>query len=79
MLEARIKNPLESTFFEAKNENWSNEPVFRFYKKKSIMLPPVVWAEESKNGIKFEIEPSYDVVPTRSLLVTDGQSSLSWI
>ena len=39
------------------------------------MLPRVVWAEESKNGLRFEIGPSYDVVPTRSQLVTHGQSS----
>ena len=40
-------------------------------------MPRVVWAEESKNGIIFEIWPSYDVVPARSQLVTDGQSSCS--
>ena len=39
------------------------------------MLPRVVWAEESKNRLRFEIKPSYDVVPTRSQLVTHGQSS----
>ena len=37
---------------------------------KSSTLPPVVSAEESKNGLRFEIGPSYDVVPTRSQLVT---------
>ena len=35
----------------------------------------VVRAEESKTGVRFEIGPSYDVVPTRSQLLTDGQSS----
>ena len=39
------------------------------------MLPRVVWAEKSKNGLRFEIGPSYDVVLTRSQLVTHGQSS----
>ena len=39
------------------------------------MLPRVVWAEESKNGLGFEIGPSYDVVPTRSQLVIHSQSS----
>ena len=39
------------------------------------MLPHVVLAEESKNGLRFEIGPSYDVVPTRSQLVIDGHSS----
>ena len=39
------------------------------------MLPRVVWAEESKNGLRFEIGPSYDVIPTRSQCLTDGQSS----
>ena len=50
----------------------------RFYvglTKKSSTFPSVVWAEESRTGLKFEIGPSYDVVPTRSQLVTDGQSS----
>ena len=35
----------------------------------------VVWAEESKNGLRFEIRPSYDAVPTTSLCLTDAQSS----
>ena len=39
------------------------------------MLPRVVWAEESKNGLRFEFGPSYDVVPTRYQLVTHGVSS----
>ena len=37
----------------------------------------VVWAEESKNGIRFEIGPSYDDVPTTSQCLTDGQPSCS--
>ena len=39
------------------------------------MLPRVVWAEESKNGLRFETGPSYDVVPTTSQCPSDGQSS----
>ena len=31
-------------------------------------MTDVVWAEESKNGIKFEIGTSYDNVPTMSQL-----------
>ena len=54
-----------------------NKPVLRFYEKKSSTLLSVVWAEESKNGLSFEIRPSYDGVPTRSQLVTHGQSSCS--
>ena len=48
---------------------------FLGFTKKSNTLPRVVWVEESKNGLRFEIGPSYDVVPTRSQLVTDGQFS----
>ena len=39
------------------------------------MLPRVVWAEESKHGLRFEIGPSYDVVPTMFQCPSDGQSS----
>ena len=39
------------------------------------MLPRIVWVEEFKNSIGFEIGSNYDDVPTRSQLVTDGQSS----
>ena len=36
----------------------------------------VVWAEETKNGLGFEIGPSYDNVATTSQRLTDvGQSS----
>ena len=35
----------------------------------------VVWFEESKNGLGFDIGPNYDDVPTRSQLLTDRQSS----
>ena len=38
-------------------------------------MPRVVWAEESKTGLRFEIGPSYDAVSTRSQLVTHRQSS----
>ena len=42
--------------------------------KKSSMLPCVVWAEESKNGLGFEIGPNYDDFPTRSQCLIEGQS-----
>ena len=45
-----------------------------FYEKKSSMLPRLVWAEESKNALRFEIGPSYDDVPTASQCLTGGQS-----
>ena len=48
---------------------------FLGFTKKLISLPRVFWAEESKTGLRFEIEPSYDDVPTKSQLVTDGQFS----
>ena len=38
-------------------------------------MTDVVWAEESKNGLRFEIRPSYDDAPTTSLCQADGQSS----
>ena len=44
-------------------------------KKKSSNMPHVVWAEESKIGLRFEIRPSYDGLPTRSQRPSDGQSS----
>ena len=64
------KTPLKTQ----KHENWSNKPIFRFYKKTST-LPRVVWAEKSKNGLGFEIEPNYDDVPTRFQCLTEGKSS----
>ena len=33
---------------------------FLGFTKKSSTLPPVVWSEESKAGIRFEIGPSHD-------------------
>ena len=30
-----------------------------FYERKSSNMPRIVWAEESKNGLRFEIEPTY--------------------
>ena len=50
-------------------------PFLGFTKKSN--LPRVVWAEESKNGLSFEIRPSYNNVPTASQFVTDGQSICS--
>ena len=46
-------------------------PFLGFTKKKSSTLPRVVWVEESRNGIGFEIGPKYDDVPTMSQLLTD--------
>ena len=35
----------------------------------------VGWAEISKTGLRFEIEPSYDDVPMTPQCASDGQSS----
>ena len=44
------------------------------------MLPRVVWDEESKNGLRFEIGPSCYVVPTTVQCPSDGQSSCNlWL
>ena len=40
-------------------------------------MPRVVWAEKPKTGLGFEIEPSYDDVPTTFLYLSDGQSRCS--
>ena len=48
---------------------------FEVLQKKSSNMPRVVWAEECKNGPRFEIGPSYDGLPTRSQYAADGQSS----
>ena len=45
---------------------------FEALQQKLSNTPRVVWAEESKNGLRFEIGPSYDDVPTRSQCVIDG-------
>ena len=52
---------------------------FLGFSKKSSTLPLVVWAEESIAGLRFDIRPSYEVAPTRSQLVTDGQSNCTKI
>ena len=41
-----------------KCENWPNEPILRFYKEKLSNMPRVVWSEESKTGLGFEIGPN---------------------
>ena len=46
-----------------KRENWPNKPVLGFYKKRLSNMPRVVWTEEFKTGLGFEIGPSYDDVP----------------
>ena len=58
-----------------KNAKTDQTSPFLGFTKKSNTMPCVVWAEESKTGLGFEIEPSYEDVPTRSICVTDGQSS----
>ena len=45
-------------FFAATFLNLSNEAILRCYEKKSSNMPRVVWAEESKNGLSFEIGPT---------------------
>ena len=50
-------------------------PFLGFTKKVKYIAPCVVWAEESKNGLRFEIGPSYDDVPAMFQCVTGGQSS----
>ena len=45
------------------------------FTKKSSTLPCVVWAKEFKNGLGFEIRPSFDDIPTSTQLLTDSQSS----
>ena len=73
IFEAPTKNSGKH-LFEATRENWPNETVFRFTKKSSI-LPRIAWAEESQNGLRFKIEPSYDDVPATPQYASDGQSS----
>ena len=41
-------------------------------------MPRVVWAEESKTGLGFEIGPSHGDVPTTSQCVAAWQSSCIW-
>ena len=36
-------------------------------------MPRVVWARESKTGLRFEIGPSYDGFPTASQCATAWQ------
>ena len=69
------KIPLENTF----SQKLHNEPVLRIYEKKSSTFPGVVWAEEPKNSLRFEIRPSYDGVPEPSNSPSDGQSSCTQI
>ena len=66
------KNPLENTF----SRKLRNEPVFRFYEKKSSTFACVVWAEESKNGLGFEIRPSYDGFQSRPTVYLMGNPAV---
>ena len=58
-----------------KNAKTGQTSPFLGFTKTSSTLPRVVWDEESKNGLRFKIGPSYDNAPMRSRLVTDRQSS----
>ena len=48
---------------------------FEVLRKKSSNMARVVWAEESKNGLRFDIGPRYGSLPMRSQCPSDGQSS----
>ena len=48
---------------------------FEVLRKKSSTMTDIVWVEESKNRLRFEIRPSYDDAPTTSPCQADGQSS----
>ena len=50
-------------------------PHSNILQKTSSNIPNVVWADESKNGLRFETEPSYDSAPTLSQYATAWQSS----
>ena len=70
------RKPPGKHFFQGEKIKWSNEAILRFYEKIPSNIPRhVVWAEESKNSLRFEIRPSYDGVPMASICLTDGQSS----
>ena len=58
-----------------KNAKTSQTSPFLGFTEKSSWLPCAFWAEESKNGLGFEIGPSYDGVPTAAQCATGGQSS----
>ena len=67
---------MENTFLRQHTKTGQTRPFLDVTKQSSI-LPHVVWAKakESKNGLRFEIEPSYDDVPMTFQCPTDGQSS----
>ena len=64
--------------WQKKTQKLAKHARFEVYQNKRN-VPRVVWAEESKNGLGFEIGPSFDDVPTTSQCVTDGQSFRSFI
>ena len=68
------KNPRKH-FFRGYIFKMVKQGHFEVLRKKSSTLPRVVWAEESKNGLRFEIGPSYDDVPMTSQCPTDEQPS----
>ena len=50
---------------------------FEILRKKSSIFPSVVWAEESKNSLRFEIRPNYDGVPTAFICLTAEENKNS--
>ena len=64
-----------AVLFPRQNMKTGQTSPFLGFTKKSSILPRVVWTEESKNDLRFEIGPSYDDVPTTSKCASDGQSS----
>ena len=59
----------------SKRENWTNQTVLRFYNK-SRNMPHVVFNEEFKTGIGFEIKHDSKML-TYAQCLSDGQSSFS--
>ena len=57
-----------------KNAKTGQTSPFLGFTKRTSTSSNVVWVEESKNGLQFEIGPYYGDVPTRSQLLTDRQS-----
>ena len=52
-----------------KNAKTDQTSMLLCFTKKTSMLSRVVWVEESKKGVGFEIGPKYDDAPTASQLL----------
>ena len=65
------QKPRGKHFFRGEKQKLVKRGHFELLRKKSSNMPRVVWAEESKNGLRFEIGPSYGDVQTRSQYATD--------